>query len=181
MTIENLIKAVAPPAAPFEAFEGPWAPIEAELGVTLPLDYKDFVRLYGGGSFMGFLGIAVPRCRYLGVRLEHYVPEVSRGFLALRDAPYTFWPSPGGLLPFGSTDTADYLFWLTVGPPETWRTVVWDRGSPAGFEVFDCDLTDFLAGLATGGIAPEAFPDDLVVCDQLFEPYSDASAQEAPP
>lgn len=180
MTIETLIAAVLPPDGPTDPFNGPWGPIEVELGAELPPDYKDFARLYGCGYFLGYLNIAIPGARY-GLPLEQFVPETSRGFAALRDARYSFWPIAGGLLPFGSSENADYLFWLTAGAPETWRIVVWSRGSLVEFEAFDCDLTGFLAGLVTGKIRPDAFPDGLVACDPVFAPNSSSAAQDITP
>ena len=46
---------------------GPWEPVEAELGTALPQDYKDFVRVYGSGYFMQFLGIYVASAAYIAV------------------------------------------------------------------------------------------------------------------
>jgi hypothetical protein len=172
MTIENLIKAVPPPAAPFEPFQGRWGPIEIALGTPLPPDYKDFARLYGSGGFMDFVLIAVPGADG-GVRFARWVGEICRDFTHMeRESPTIYWPIPGGLLPLGHTTNGDNLFWQTRGPPETWRIAVWDRGGPFGenIEMFDCDLTDFLAGLATGAITPEAFPDDFFPYEPLFEP-----------
>jgi hypothetical protein len=174
MTIDTLIKMIPPPAEPDQAFSGPWEPIEAEIGAALPQDYKDFVRLYGGGYFMEFLGVRVPRSTNPNTRLETLVRVVCEGLSSifpLEEIPYPFWPSPGGLLPFGVTDNGDDLFWLTRGAPADWKVVVLDRGF-GRFETFDCDLTDFLAGLATGEILPEEFPDDLLPCDRLFIPDS---------
>ena len=168
MTIENLIRVVPPPPAPFEPFNGPWAPIEAKVGTALPQDYKDFVRLYGCGYFMQFLGINVPRSRNPNTRFESQVKLTCDTFLYDQDLGYSLWPAPGGLLPFGGTDDGDCLFWLPRGAPAEWSVVVWDRGFWT-FETFDCDLTDFLAGLATGEIKPREFPDDLLPCDCLFE------------
>lgn len=172
MTIDTLIKAVPPPALPSDAFSGPWEPIEAELGTPLPQDYKDFVRLYGAGYFMEFLGIDIPRSTNPNIRLETNVPIVCAGFLSIDDAewPYPFWPKPGGLLPFGGTDDGDMFFWLPRVSPADWGVVVWDRGLNQ-FEAFHCDLTDFLAGLATGEILSKEFPDDLLPCDRLFQPH----------
>lgn len=170
MSIEALVKAVPPPAAPRLAFAGPWEPIEAELGVTLPQDYKDFVRLYGDGTFFEVMGIHLPVALSRHAQL---VPEVRAICDALRtqdDLPYALWPEPGGLLPFGKTDYGDYLCWLTRGLPADWGVVVWGRGFMT-FEAFDCDLTDFLTGLATGEILPEEFPDGLLPCDQPFVRY----------
>jgi hypothetical protein len=182
MTIENLKRQVAAPDAPFEAFEGPWEPIEAELRTPLPQDYKDFVRLYGSGYFMEFLGIYAPRTSNPNTRFERNAPLISRMFLEAaeeddEELTYPFWPTPSGLIAFGATDNGDMLFWRAQGHPDTWRVVIWDRGLQT-FEALDCDLTDFLAGLATGDIQPEAFPGDLLVCDHLFQPHTEGAGEE---
>ena len=171
MSIDNLIKAVPPPAAPFEAFRGPWEVIEADLSTPLPQDYKDFARLYGYGRFMEFFGICIPNTVNPNTRLEWQAQMVRDAFLTYEEEfrPYPMWPDPGGLLPFGGTDEGDEFFWLMCGPPDDWRVVVWDRGM-GKFEVLDCDLTDFLAGLATGEILPKEFPGDLLPCGRLFQP-----------
>jgi hypothetical protein len=173
MTIDTLIKVLPPPAEPYQAFSGPWEPVEAELGLVLPQDYKDFVRLYASGYFMEFIGVYVPRSKNPHTRLEYNVPVVCRSLSSLtflQEPPYPFWPTPGGLLPFGGTDDGDDLFWLTREAPEEWKVVVLDRGGDR-FETLDCDLTDFLAGLITGEILPKEFP-DLLPCDRLFIPDS---------
>ncbi len=168
MTIERLLAAVPPPAAPVEAYDGLWEPIEADLGTRLPQDYKDFVRLYGEGEFMEFLGIHVPQSWSPYVRLLSEARATARIFGSFEEElPYSLWPTAGGLLAFGKTDFGDYLFWLTRGAPEDWTVVVWGRGLQQ-FEAFDCGLTDFLAGVATGQIDPQDFPEGE--CERLFEP-----------
>ncbi|HEY3695176.1 SMI1/KNR4 family protein [Phenylobacterium sp.] len=147
-------------------------PIEAELGTALPQDYKDFVRIYDEGEFMEFLGIHVPACRSPHVRFEAEVHAVQKALLDDEGLAYPLWPNPGGLIVFGKTDFGDYLFWLPHGPPENWRVVVWGRGLQK-FETFDRDLTEFLAGLATGEILPEDFPEGMLPCDHLFRPSSE--------
>lgn len=173
MTIENLTKVVPPPAAPLDVFPGPWSAIEAELGVALPADYKDFARLYGSGSFMEFVWIWVPRSSDHGAGFVRRVREACHGFRSMA-MQHPIWPSPGGLLPLGWTDNNDHLFWLPQAEPESWRVLVWDRGAQEGLDIeaFDCDLTDFLAGLATGDITPTAFPDDFFPWDILFRPHA---------
>jgi len=46
---------------------------------------------------------------------------------------------------------------------------VWGRGL-GSFEVFACDVTNFLAGLASGEILPNEFP-ELVLSHPLFVPF----------
>jgi hypothetical protein len=173
MSIQALLEVAPPPLTPFEAFAGPWEPIEAELGTALPQDYKDFVRLYGAGYFMEFLGVSVPRSKNPNTRFESEVGLICGTFADWDDEelPYPMWPDPGGLIPFGGTDNGDYLFWLPQGAPDDWGVVVWDRGMQQ-FEALNCRLTDFLAGLATGNVVPQEFPDNLLPCDQMFQPNS---------
>jgi hypothetical protein len=171
VTIENLVRVAPPPVDPFEAFRGPWDVIEAELGTRLPTDYKDLIRLYGLGDFSEIVGIHLPRSWSPYMRLVSEVDVVRRVFEDDKDLPYPLWPSPGGLLPCGKTDFGDYIFWLTQGSPDDWRVVVWGRGF-GQFEVFDCDLTDFLAGVTLGKIVPKDFPDDLADCEERFRPYN---------
>lgn len=179
MTIETLIKVIPPPATPTDSYTGPWPPIERQLRVVLPPDYKDFVRLYGSGYFMEFLGIKVPRSRNPNIRLISHAKAYPAESFESDEVPYRLWPQPGGLLPFGTTDNGDELFWLPHGPPADWSIIVWDRGFGT-FEAFDCDLTDFLAGLATGEILPTAFPEDLSTCGCLFKPRPPPTARRRP-
>lgn len=171
MTIENLLKAVPPPAEPFEAYLGTWELIEGDLGTALPQDYKDFVRLYGSGYFLEFMGVDVPRSRNPNLRLETNVPSICRLLRTLEDLPHPVWPAEGGMIPFGCTDNGDYLSWIARGHPDDWPVAIWEvRGGK--FEVIECDLTDFLAGLASGAIASEILPSDLAPCDRAFQPHS---------
>lgn len=169
MTIEALIQAVPPPRAPQATFDGPWEPIEAELGTPLPQDYKDFVRLYGYGNFLEIIGIHVPFSTSPYVRLVPQIPLICDALRGEEDRPYPLWPEPGGLIPFGKTDYGDFLCWLPRGEPEDWSVVVYDRGF-GRFETFDCSLTTFLAGLVTGELLPKEFPDNLLPCDEPFLP-----------
>jgi hypothetical protein len=177
MTIETLIKIIPPPAAPSEAFSGPWEPMEAELGVVLPQDYKDFVRIYGLGEFMEFLGVHVPKCRSPYVRFESEIHAVRGALIDDEDLDYPLWPSPGGLIVFGKTDFGDYLFWLPLGSPEDWSVVIWGRGMQE-FEAFDCGLSDFLAGVAAGEIEPDNFPSEMLPCDYMFRANSEFPERE---
>ncbi|WP_304171722.1 SMI1/KNR4 family protein [Phenylobacterium aquaticum] len=171
MTIENLLKVIPPPAEPFEAFLGTWELIEGDLGTRLPQDYKDFVRLYGSGRFLEFMGVDVPRSRNPNLRLETKVYWLCHGLGPLEFLPHPMWPAEGGMIPFGGTDNGDYLLWIARGAPDDWPVAIWNLRDGA-FEVIERDLTDFLAGLATGEITTGMLPSDLLPCDRPFRPHS---------
>jgi hypothetical protein len=172
MTIERLMAVVRPPVVPSEPFRGPWEPVEAGIGGELPPDYKAFVRLYGVGSFFrDAVSVFVPQPTALGACLEAQIPSICGAIAEFSDdfLPYRAWPETGGLVPIGSSNCGDLIFWLPEGAPSAWKVVVWGRRLGT-FEVFDRDLTDFLAGLASGEILPEEFP-EIVLRDPLFEPF----------
>ena len=51
---------VLPPPADVVASVGDWRVIEAQIGVALPSDYKEFVSLYGVGSVRESIWILSP-------------------------------------------------------------------------------------------------------------------------
>lgn len=179
MTIERLMRVVPPPEAPFEPFAGPWEPVEAYLGTELPHDYKDLVLFYGRGRFQELLYVNLPgspdRRGTLQGELDLAREMVNYGV----PVPYPAWPEPGGLLNVGLTEFNDRLFWLTRGEPSEWRIVAWDRAYQK-LETFDCDLTDFLAGLATGEIAPEGFAGRTLPAKPVFDASQSAPGLASP-
>jgi hypothetical protein len=85
-------------------------------------------------------------------------------------APYSYYPEPGGLFPWGATQNGDTLLWLTEADPEKWTIVVTDGGS---WWHFDGGLTEFLVGILGGRvncpILPEFTPADLNVVQYSSE------------
>ncbi|WP_296596374.1 SMI1/KNR4 family protein [Phenylobacterium sp.] len=180
MSIERLLRVVPPPAEPFEPFDGPWEPVEAFLGTPLPADYKELARRYGRGRFVGSVVVNLPGSRERRGSLEGEL-HMARDMINLgMSVPYPAWPEAGGLLNIGLTDFNDRLFWLPRGRPEDWRIVVWDRALQ-NLEVFDCSLTDFLAGLASGTIQPEGLPEGMASTAPGFEPFKAAARQTRSP
>lgn len=163
MSIERLARVVPPPERPGDPFVGRWRDVEARLGTPLPGDYKDFVRRYGRGEFMELVRIWTPDAYDRDSRLEVSTPDAIQNLAWDEDFPFPLWPAPGGLLPFGDTIDGDYLCWVTGGPADAWTVAVLDRGMLYDeAHRFSCDMTDFLAGLATGEFAPPSFPDDML-------------------
>lgn len=179
MTIEALVQVLPPPEVPIASFSGSWGPVEAELGIRLPQDYKDFVRIFGSGYLLEFMGINVPYFWNPHMRLVSAVRAIYRSFGDYDDFGLLLWPASGGLLPFGSTDNGDYLFWKTEGDPDAWTVAIWSRGDVA-LEFLDCGLTEFLTGLVSGTNIPHCFPEDLLPCETLFEPSSERDPEASP-
>lgn len=176
MTIESLMRAVPPPEEPTFAFRGPWGPIEAYIGTELPQDYKDLTRLYGSGLFLDLIKIHDPAGPDPGSSLVIQMHEVLRMFREFH--PHIpMYPKPGGLLVCGSSNTGEYIFWLTRGLVSEWPIVVWDHdcAEDEELELLECDLTDFLAGLVTGDVRPRTYSgmEEVEEGEQVFIPTAE--------
>jgi hypothetical protein len=80
------------------------------------------------------------------------------------------YPQKGGVLPWGSTDDGDRLFWLTSTNPNEW-TVLINEVRSANFETFDYSMTGFLRAWIEGEVESAIIPYDAIDRDLLFEPF----------
>jgi hypothetical protein len=164
MSLSSLTRVLPPPSNPFEIPSlDAWEPIENQIG-RLPADYKAFVQQFGSGTIDRFLWIWNPFSKSEhGNLLTAKEPTLS-ALRELRESgeecPYPLHPEPGGLLPFGKSDNGDVLYWLTARVPEQWPVVVNAARDPA-YEKFECDMTDFLAGILTRRLRCAIFPEDF--------------------
>lgn len=83
--------------------------------------------------------------------------------------PYALYPEADGLLPWGTTDNGDQLFWLATGSPNEWSVIINEVRSSI-FEHFACSMTEFLYGLIISEIQSEIIPHDCLDSNCLFEP-----------
>jgi len=59
--MENLTRIQSPPAQAVDTSgQESWDSIETRLGTRLPVDYKDYISVYGAGRWADFLGILTP-------------------------------------------------------------------------------------------------------------------------
>jgi len=116
----------------------------------LPDDFKDFIRIYGSGRIGRFMWVLNPFAKNPNINLLEQSREQLESLRYLRDRgetnPYALYPESGGLLPVAVTDNGDVIHWLTRGVAVDWAIVVNDSRSP-DYEQFNCNLTEFLAGL----------------------------------
>src|ERR1044071_813520 len=165
-SIERIVKILSPPEGAIEAgTNDQWQDVENRIG-KLPTDYKAFIQRFGTGSIDNFLWILNPFSK------NQYLNLLEKGKI-IADAtktsrrkcpqyhPYSVFPEPGGILPFGSTDNGDMLFWRTeADDPDKWTIVIADSRAPE-YEEFPLSMTDFLANILGRTIRSKIFPDDF--------------------
>lgn len=160
------LKEVLPP--PVEACEnsGQWSQVEERIGISLPADYKEYIRTFGTGCVGGFLWIFNPFADNVRLNLSMQLDGIFKTEENLKRNygsmfPLPLFPTSGGLLPVGLTDNGDYVSFMTEGPAESWPIIVTDSREPE-WERFNLQLTDFLTAILTRertcGIFPRAFP-----------------------
>ena len=148
--VAELTRVMAPPA---QGDEVDWERVRELSGVAFPEDYRDFVATYGGGSMDDLLVVLtppVPGSAYGQLLDKPVLPPAGERY----PYPYPPHPEPGGLFPWGSTATADDVFWLCEGDdPDAWVTVVRKRQAHHGEEPwkrFDGGMAEFLLALVRG-------------------------------
>jgi hypothetical protein len=165
--LEKLKNLVASPKKPlFEGRHEAWPVIEEILGLDLPTDYKEIIAAYGSGSFSDFIYLYNPFCPFwtssnllsgtTKQRLRAY--REGQAQHPQYSPPFRAYPEPGGLFPWASTDNGDTLFWLTVGSPDKWTTVVCDSKTSEACDEFSFGVAEFLLCWLSGSLVSRVLP-----------------------
>lgn len=170
MASVSLARLMPPPSNPVET-SGSWLHVEDALGTQLPDDFKEFIRHYGSGKINHFLLVLNPFSSRKRLNLLEQSKLQLDVLRELRDEfgetnPYKLYPAIGGLLPVAITENGDVVHWLTNGSPEKWVIVVNEARSP-DYELFKCNLTEFLEALMEKTIECRAFP--KMIFDEKIE------------
>lgn len=140
--LDRLLSLVPPPASPVDA-DVDWTRVEAELGLSLPGDFKEIVRRYGAGRFCDDLSTCAPD---LLLEYNQGLPASWGPIRAENPGEFEFplFPEPGGLVIWGLDSIGGALCWPTEGAPEQWEVVLWKQRD-GEFERWDCGAAEFLA------------------------------------
>jgi hypothetical protein len=111
-----------------------WAAVESWLGLRLPGDYKSVVAAYGPLDIGEFIWLHTPCIQEGHFDYATWLRDTHRHCrMSSREAPPyeppAFHPAPGGLLAWGMTRSASYLFWDTgvSENPDRWPVVVFHQ------------------------------------------------------
>ncbi|OJY56370.1 SMI1/KNR4 family protein [Thiobacillus sp. 0-1251] len=174
MGIEQLEKILFPPIVPVDRpVANGWSEAEKKLG-KLPEDYKRFIEIYGTGSIDGFIWILSPFTSNKNLNLLDQAQIKISALIDLSEnfgeaLPYPLFPNQNGLLPFGTTDNGDVLFWQMANNPTDWKVIINASREPK-WEQYDVGIVDFLVGLLTRKIICEVFPEDFPSNQPVFYP-----------
>ena len=176
MIIDELLAVLPAPEVPLESNKAnDWGRVTDLFGDPLPMDYMQFIDVYGSGSLCGYLTAFNPFSTNQYLNLTHQVFVQLAALRAIRvefpdEVPFPLFFEPGGLLPWGISIDGDLYCWLTEGISSKWNVVVVCRSG--GCERFEMTMTQFLARIIKGEISSVSIPNDL--SSQVgvrFEPY----------
>jgi hypothetical protein len=165
LSFAELRAIVPPPAEPlFGGDPGMWDAVERALGARLPHYYKCVVNAYGMGFFGQYICPLNPLSPVPFVELVHVSRMLPRMYgknqrlFPEYSAPFPFFPSPGGLLPWGRDDNGGYQYWLIHGDPDEWTVVVCDEEFSQTYDTYPLSMTGFLCQWLTGRVKVAFFP-----------------------
>ncbi len=180
MSLHGLLNVIPQPLQPMEVVDTrDWEIYELTTGICLPDDYKAFLSVYGTGIIGGIITPYNPFCRRTLWKPSYTCCDWIQEALAIQELkqefgeavfPYAVYPQEGGVLPWGSTDDGDRLFWLTSTNPNEW-TVLINEVRSSHFEAFNYSMTAFLRAWVEGEIESDIIPNDAIDRDRLFEPF----------
>ena len=160
--------------------------LQDQVGTRLPHDYYDLAHLYGAGTFVDprrlKLIVYNPFSpHYLDhIRDHRFLLEGLKNGEGEKSVPFAIFPVSPGLLPWGSDDNSNELYWLTLGEPEHWPIVL--RSHDNRWEEYPGPMTTFLAQLFRREINSESWPAPFFSNwpDMYFEPEQLSPSGPAP-
>jgi len=127
-----------------------WDVVEEALGLPLPSDYKRIVETYGCGSVDDWFGWFYP---FGKTSFDENATQLVSTFFDIKESEeydQTFYPDPGGILPFATNDNANVLCWKTDGPSDKWQLFWWNASESTlhktKYRSFLTALVDILRG-----------------------------------
>ncbi|MEV6301231.1 SMI1/KNR4 family protein [Actinoplanes sp. NPDC051861] len=150
--VERIMEAVGSRRAP----DGPgWEQVEAQLGVTLPADFKELSARFGDGAFSDYLSLLQPDAGSVTPLLSMWSAALSQTrsdeLWAQRYTPYAVYdPDTGrGLIPWGSDIIEGGYYWLADRsvPAEQWPVVAQKEGEAC--LRFDMPAAEFVHRMLT--------------------------------
>ena len=129
-----------------------WERAEEDLGIALPLDFRELAERFPDGVFQGYLDFSASPGSLVDLA-EGPLEDLRRWREdASLSLPFPLWPEPGGIFPWTLGSRDEIFFWLRSDPDPSHWPVVWCHGEDFEWEQFAGSATDFLIALVTGQI-----------------------------
>ncbi|MFD3991909.1 SMI1/KNR4 family protein [Streptomyces sp. NPDC058583] len=128
--------------------------VERGLGVGLPSDYKELIRVYGGSHWDDYLYVLEPGCpneNYDLVAWAEQQAEDLEGLWEFERKPVELAVDGARVVPWATTDNGECLYWLVLPghEPDRW-TVMVNEARGDRWEHFAVSCTQFLASALAG-------------------------------
>ncbi|MFF8442906.1 hypothetical protein ACF07U_18840 [Streptomyces californicus] len=176
--LTSLTRICPPPAAEGRSL----AEHIGEGGMVVPQSHTAMLDVYGPGCFNDFLWI-YDRARAdvwpdIGARSRESA-EILAGkeIPAIRSVTGRLGAAPEDLIQWGGTDNADSLFWIPVGEPESWPTLLVEAGHLA-FLLVEEPSPSVILGLLAGTLECPFFPPDFREAEPSFERWRGEGREE---
>ncbi|MEV5128425.1 SMI1/KNR4 family protein [Streptomyces decoyicus] len=156
-----------------------WTSTEAELGTSLPGDYKELIDRLGGGraeEYLYLLEPGSPNAHYDLVAHTRERAEAYEEIWEVEEKPAELRAEGSRILPWATTDNGEWLFWLALPGqhPDAW-TVMLNEARGDTWEHYDMNCTDFLHAALTGEIRSDVLWSRFPLPRHVFAKFSPES------
>ncbi|MEU0029579.1 SMI1/KNR4 family protein [Streptomyces sp. NPDC006335] len=155
--LARLTQLITPPSEPRAT---DWDAVQEQLGITLPSDYKELIRAYGGSNWDDYLYLLEPGCpndNYDLIEWEDQQTEALQGLWEFEKKPDELADAGSRVIPWATTDNGECLYWLvkTGQDPDQW-TVMVNEARGDRWEHYQMTCTEFLLAALEGDVHSDA-------------------------
>jgi hypothetical protein len=147
--MEALRRLLPPPATGGDDVD--WDRLAESTGWVFPQDYKEFVRVYGGGDIDDYISVSTPPVpgSFYDDLLQH-VDGIDAGLVHVEPKLLLGTPPPHAVL-FACSGGGDYAYWLLRGAPDEWQVLVLHARNQR-CDLFEGGMVEFLVAALSGSI-----------------------------
>ncbi|MFI8004228.1 SMI1/KNR4 family protein [Streptomyces sp. NPDC086010] len=151
--LAQLLNIIPAPEAPRQK---DWSEVERSLGVAIPADYKELMRVFGGSNWDDYLYVLEPDCPNENYDLVEWAKNRAEDLEDLWEfetKPAELEVEGSRIIPWATTDNGECLYWLAQRgiEAEGW-TVMVNEARGDRWEHFPVSCTQFLSSSLDGGI-----------------------------
>ncbi|MGW3123960.1 SMI1/KNR4 family protein [Streptomyces sp. NPDC001107] len=153
-----------------------WDRAEGHLGVVLPADYKELIRVFGGSNWDDYLYLLEPGCpndNYDLIGWADQQTEALDGLWEFERKPDELADERSRVIPWATTDNGECLYWRVRADqsPGEW-TVMVNEARGDRWEHYSMNCTEFLVAALEGAVQSAVFSSRFPLAEHEFRQLS---------
>lgn len=177
--IDSLKEILPAPDIEVGRFNEKWKQIEEKFAIELPVDFKQFIEIYGTGKIDDFVWILNPLSANENLNFDTAKYFIDAYETSKSQFPDDYlrpkYPEDGSFFPWAATENGDSFVWIVSGKPDEWTVAVFGRDQE-NEELRAMGCVEFVYRLLKKELSSKILPIDFPTEGHevyVFEPHSE--------